>query len=451
MEYALFQKAITLGVLQRYPEKISSLKAIVARSPKSSFNSEVCFEMGNTYLITNNPEEALINFRKVAADYPNSAYAPKSRLKTGLIYYNSGQSDLAMSTFKKVVTDFPATPESKEALVSIRNIYIDMGKVDEYFGYVEGLAFANISETEKDSVAFIAAENLYLSSGCEKARPLLEKYIHGFPHGFYLVSASYYLAGCLSHPDENEEALKLLDFVISSPKSEFTENALLIAARITYSNENFEASYGYFSLLTSGAENRDNQKVADEGLMKCAYRLMKYEEAIRFASAFLSFEDIDGQKKAEACLIKANSYDQLGEFLLAKSSFRDVVELSRGEPGAEAKYKLARIEYDLSDFDQAEKDVFELTNTYSAYDYWVASGFILLADIYVKKENMFQAKQTLQSIIDHYEGDELREMAIDRLNAILEEENRSKPEADSLAGDHDSIFNADEIIDQTSN
>jgi hypothetical protein len=37
-------------------------------------------------------------------------------------------------------------------------------------------------------------------------------------------------------------------------------------------------------------------------------------------------------------------------------------------------------------------------------------------------DNIFQAKQTLQSIIDNYEGADLVEMAQDKLNIILEEE-----------------------------
>jgi hypothetical protein len=56
----------------------------------------------------------------------------------------------------------------------------------------------------------------------------------------------------------------------------------------------------------------------------------------------------------------------------------------------------------------------------------VAKGFILLSDVYVKKENNFQAKQTLQSIIDNYEGQELVVIAREKLNAILATE--TKPE-----------------------
>jgi len=40
------------------------------------------------------------------------------------------------------------------------------------------------------------------------------------------------------------------------------------------------------------------------------------------------------------------------------------------------------------------------------YDYWVTKTFILLADNYVALKDNFQAKATLQSIIENYKGDD---------------------------------------------
>jgi hypothetical protein len=40
------------------------------------------------------------------------------------------------------------------------------------------------------------------------------------------------------------------------------------------------------------------------------------------------------------------------------------------------------------------------------YDYWVAKTYILLADNYRALKDNFQAKATLQSIIDNYKADD---------------------------------------------
>ena len=86
------------------------------------------------------------------------------------------------------------------------------------------------------------------------------------------------------------------------------------------------------------------------------------------------------------------------------------------------KYNIAFIQYRQGNYDESEKLVFELINQVPSYDYWIAKGFILLADDYMKAGNTFQAKQTLQSIIDNYEGAELKKVAQDKLNEILEKE-----------------------------
>ncbi|HCY00320.1 MAG TPA: hypothetical protein DG754_09300, partial [Bacteroidales bacterium] len=37
-----------------------------------------------------------------------------------------------------------------------------------------------------------------------------------------------------------------------------------------------------------------------------------------------------------------------------------------------------------------------------ANQYWLASSFIMLADVYIARDDFFQAKATLQSVIDGY-------------------------------------------------
>ena len=70
-----------------------------------------------------------------------------------------------------------------------------------------------------------------------------------------------------------------------------------------------------------------------------------------------------------------------------------------------------------------------------SYDKWIARGFILLADNYFVTGNPFEAKQTLQAVIDNYKGTDLVEIAYAKLNAIIDSE---KPQQ-TPANDNDSI------------
>lgn len=79
---------------------------------------------------------------------------------------------------------------------------------------------------------------------------------------------------------------------------------------------------------------------------------------------------------------------------------------SKTETGAEARYLVAEQQLKAKQYDKAIESAFDISNSYSSYDYWVGKGFILMSDAYVGKGDKFQAKATLESIIDNYENKE---------------------------------------------
>ncbi|MBN2173264.1 MAG: tetratricopeptide repeat protein [Bacteroidales bacterium] len=439
VDYAMYQKALALGVLQRYDEKIQTLNSLAAKFPASTFISEVYYELGNTYLVLNNSEKALLNFKKITEDYPNSSFAVKARLKTGLIYYNNNLNDLALKTFKDVVRDYPATTEANEALNSIRNIYVDMGQADAYFKYTSDLPFAGVSVSQKDSISYISAENQYMSGDCSTSAKSLQNYIDQFPEGAFLTRANFYLGECYLKENKLEEALACYENVLNRPLSDFTGSALEKAANISFELEKYDQALKYFTRLEEQSENKGSNITAVNGQMQCNYKLGNYTEAEAASANLLKMEKISDEMKLEAMQIRANSLYKTDEFLLAKSAFKEIVSSSQGEAGAIAGYHIAEIDFFLKDYNSSEKEIFELINQYAPYDYWVVKGFLLLADVYMKKENTFQAKQTLQSVIDNSDNLELKNMALDKLNKILDMEEGNQMQEDQTGGAPDTI------------
>jgi TolA-binding protein len=109
----------------------------------------------------------------------------------------------------------------------------------------------------------------------------------------------------------------------------------------------------------------------------------------------------------------------------AEREFNRTAELTSGEFGAESKYQLALINFQKNNLEEAENLIYQIPEQYADFDYWIAKGFILLADIYLARDNSFQAAQTLQSVIDNYPGDDLREEARKKLSTFQTEEART--------------------------
>jgi TolA-binding protein len=223
--------------------------------------------MGNTSLIINRNSDALQYFSTLLGTFPNSNFVKSALMKTGLIHYNNNDNTRALETFKKIVADYPATPEAHEALANIRNIYVDLNRVDEFVNYSRNLSFAQVTEREQDSLIYMAALNKYMESDCQSAIIGFGNYISRYPQGFYSLTAHFYKAECEFRSNKLAEALNNYEAVISRPRSEFTERALLRASRINQDMSKHENAYNQFLQLEEVASSPANRIEALNGQM----------------------------------------------------------------------------------------------------------------------------------------------------------------------------------------
>ena len=61
--------------------------------------------------------------------------------------------------------------------------------------------------------------------------------------------------------------------------------------------------------------------------------------------------------------------------------------------------------------------IFEMVNQFANYEKWVGKSFLLLAKNYVEQDDLFQAKLTLQNVVDNYQ-DEIQKQAQAELKKI---------------------------------
>ena len=78
---------------------------------------------------------------------------------------------------------------------------------------------------------------------------------------------------------------------------------------------------------------------------------------------------------------------------------------------------MAEIAFNKKAYKPCEKDIFELIQNYAAYSEWKFKGFLMLVDVYVRLDDLFQAKATLNTIMDNVS----EPWVIDAANAKLAE------------------------------
>ena len=424
-DYALYQKAVAYGPLGQFEQKANVLTDLVTRYPKSSYFDDALFEAGQTWQNLGNEQKAIAFYDRLITECKSSVLVSQAMLRKGLIFYNSGQDQKAMDVLKQVVADYRGTAESKEALIALRNVYVEMDKVQEFFTYIGSLG-ESLADDVQDSLTYIAVENRYMSNDCRSSVQGFTDYLTRFPEGQFAIDASFYRAECEYRDGNTDKALSGYQYVIGRPASKYLETSLLKAAEILFAQNNYHEALPLYQRLGDVAQYKNNITLSRQGIMRCQYKLVRYAEAIAAASVLLKTEKLPDELAVEAHMITGRSALAIDSLPLAVAEFTTVERMTKSEAAAEAKWSLGYIEHINGDYAGSEKTAFELINQVPSYDYWVAKAFILLADNYVKTGNNRQAKFTLQSIIDNYEGADLVKLAQGKLQMILEAEKQEE-------------------------
>ena len=122
------------------------------------------------------------------------------------------------------------------------------------------------------------------------------------------------------------------------------------------------------------------------------------------------------------------------DYVAAKREYTFLSKQS-SDAGAEAKYTLALIEYKMGNYKTSQSKCYDVASQVPSYDYWIAKSFILLADNHIALKDTFEAKATLQSLLDNYKKDpsdqeDIKAIAQEKLDdLILEEMNENKAPA----------------------
>ncbi|HSA04155.1 MAG TPA: tetratricopeptide repeat protein [Tenuifilaceae bacterium] len=437
-DYAAFQRGFSLGLVERPQKKAESLLELTTKYPNSNYMDDAIFELAESYMVLNQPSDAKKYYQQIERYYTGSSYYVKALVQLGLINYNTESSDSAMQYYKRVVEGFPGTSEAKNALIGIRNIYVDKGDATAYFDYASKLgSIANMSLAEKDSLSYIAAEKLYVNGDCEKSNQAFNNYLTDFPQGNFIINSNYYLADCYFRNSNTDAAIEAFSKVAAMPKNSFTEQSLLQLGKIYFGKQQYDKCFETYSKLENVAELKSSLLEARLGKLRSAYQLEKLEEIPVIANSVLATEKLPAETEMETRFKLAQTHLKLNRVDDALIEFSKVATNLKTKEGAESKYNIAKIYLNKGEYNKAEIEVFAFAEKNTPHQYWLAKSFILLADVYMKQDDFFQAKATLQSVTDGYSNtaDGIIDEATNKLNELVkaEKNKQTKTTDDNLS------------------
>lgn len=415
--YALYQKGFVMGLQKDYQGKISMMDRLISEYPSSSYVDDALFEKGRAYVLLDNNTAAARSFEQLIKQYPESALSRKAGIQLGLIYFNDGRMDQAAAAYKAVIDAYPGSDEAKVALQDLKSVYVEQNNVNAYAAYVNSLGGnVHLEVSEQDSLTYIAAEKLFMRGDNAGARQSLENYLQQYPSGAFSTNAHYYLGAIAFAEKQYATALPHFEQVVNAGDPKFMEESVARTAEIHYLNKSYDEAMSYFEKLLLVAETPENKEAAKLGTMRCAEQTGQLAEAVQAATELLKETKLSPEVVREAHYVRAKAYTSLGQEAKALADWKELSKDTRTLQGAEAKYRLAQLYYDQKKDSEATKVLEDFAKNGTPHQYWLARGFILWADIFIRQGDEGQARVYLNSLQNNYQGDaEINAMIEDRL------------------------------------
>ncbi|MDD2799126.1 MAG: tetratricopeptide repeat protein [Bacteroidales bacterium] len=402
-DYSLFQQARILSLQKQFNSQIKLLDKIILDFPKSDFQDDAIFEKAQTYQRIDRKDDAIQSYSDLISQFPKSSLARDAAIQLGMLFLSLENIDKSIEWYKFAITSSPTSDEAIVANEDLKRIYKDQNRIGEYAQFLKTLdGKINFSASEQDSLMYLGAEKNYMKGNKATAERGFMDYLKEFSNGAFSLNAKYYMAMLNIDQKKETEALSYLQNILSLPENKFTETALSYSANIAYNKNEFDKAYDFYKTIEQKSETNKKRIEVREKMMLCAWATSKFNETERIANQLIEDVKSDVDIKMEARYYRAKSTIAQQKIDNLVNDLTILATDTRNTNGAEAKYLLAEYYFNADNSKKAETEIFDYINKGTPHQHWLARSFILLTDIYIKNNDLFQAKQYLLSLKNNY-------------------------------------------------
>jgi len=419
MSYAYYQKSLSQGAIGDHEGKAKSLADLAKKYPNSSYRSSSILDLAGTYLIIKEYGKAITKYKEFVAEYPNNANTPRALANIGVSYFKLNDYTNAKKYSLQVLDNYPNDKTEKEKCIqTFKSIYEAQNDINGYYSWLASRGI-EVKQSEKDSALWEPVQYAFDNGDCDALLQKGNTYIDQVTNPSHEIDAHFYLAQCYYAIDKNK-ALTHYNLVIDKGISQHYEEALQRGSFIAYENQNWQLASEHYSKLETVAVKEENIRNSVVAQMYCYKELHNNTKLISYSEKVINIANIEEDIKIEATLFKGLALKEEQQYQPALTALKDCYEMTTSIKGAEAKFNYAEILFLQSEHSACETTIMELVRQKPAYDFWIAHSIILLGKNYMALEDYFNAKHSLQSVIDNYEGKDQTEI-IAQCNTLIAE------------------------------
>lgn len=442
-DQALFYMARTYGYMGQPSNKVKQLLDIINNHKDSRYLQQAVYEVAKTYYGLGETDKALQYFNKIVFDYPGSNLVADSRMSIAEIYHKKGNSVKAEEEYRAVLEEYGSDAEICEhASRGLIEIYAAAGNTEKVEQLAAEYPCANFSVDEQEDLYYLPAMKEYQDENYSQSIPLFEKYLARFPSGRYASEVRYYLADAHYETGNIEQAVQMYMEALEGPNNGFTEVAAARVSHYLFTEGRYEEVIKYYKKLEGISSKPDVIFSAQLGLMRSYFLTESWSNAVTYSEKVLGSSNINSEVKLEGNYIKGLSCYHDGRYDQAKVALVWVIKNTTTVKAAEARFSLAEMYFKQNYLSNADEEITALLKQKPAHNYWIAKGLILRTKIQIAQNKLFEAEQTLKSVIDHYPVQD--DGILDEANALWDELMQLKNQPKNLAPEENTTIEINE-------
>ena len=366
-DYALYRHAQMLGLKGDVAGKIRELESFERDHADSRWLPNALGELADTYASQGDNTKAAAAYGRMLDRYPVAPGAAKAALGRANALMASGNTEEAVEAYRQLLMSRPASDEARAADRELRRYYAGAHQVGAYAEFIQDVPGYSVDAADLDDMAYESAEAEYLDNNGNITA--IRDYIRQFPDGRHIAEAYSIYAAALSDSGDRAGALRAYRELERRGGAAYAAEA--------------------YTGIMRNADNADTQ--------------LEYARRLRSTGG----ADADALEEADfyeatALIDSASARDMReGERILTR-----LAENPYSLFGARSAVTLAQRTLDAGDAARARDLMEDFTSSGSEQQYWVARGFIVLADAYSALGKDYLAQEYLRSLRQNYPGKE---------------------------------------------
>lgn len=418
IDYAYYRLAVVQNFQNRNDEALSQLDRLISGFPSSLYLEDAMFQRGQIYLEEVRYAEASRAFSDLITGRPNSPFVPYALEGRAVANFSMQRYDQTIADYKAIIDNHPNAQNSETALKGLQETLALQGRSAEFGDYLARYKSSNPGSGNVQTLEFESAKSLYLDKNYAQAARAFENYLRSYPQSAQKAEALYFAGDAFFQAGDTEKAIGYFKQLEREPASPQRVRAMQKLGMIELDRGNYAAAIPYLETASQNARNKVEEAEAVQGLMVANFATRKFQQAITFADRLMTVDGIIPQSTPTAMLTKAKAQRELNQKAQAEITLQNLVQDHKTVQGAEGLYLLAFSYQERGDVAKSNEAIFDFSGPFADYDFWYGKMFLLLADNFLKTGEEFQAKATLESIVERSTNAEIKAEAQSKLKNL---------------------------------